>query len=111
MQPNVLHQYIAKVTTQNGKHWSANLGAVLAQMATGGGLTRLNTTLACLDVPGMHKRMFSATKSLLGKEMAALLATSMETVAVEERDHAIAINRLHQGIPAITVVVDGGWSK
>jgi hypothetical protein len=75
---------LPRVTTQNGKQWSVNLGAVLAQMATGGGLTRLNTTLARLDVPGMQRGMFSATELLLGKEMAVLLATSTETVAVEE---------------------------
>ena len=101
----------SKVTTQNGKRWSINLGAVLGQMTTGGGLTRLNTTLACLDVPGMQKRMYTATETLLGTEMMKQLALSMEKIATEERENAISIDSFHQGVPAITVVVDGGWSK
>ena len=100
-----------RVVTQKGKKWSVNLGAVLGQMSTGGGLNRLNATLALLDVPGMYKRMFAATEALLGMEMMKQLATSMQKVATEEREHAINMNSYHQGIPAITVVVDGGWSK
>ena len=80
-------------------------------MTTGGGLNRLNATLALLDVPGMYKRMFAATEALLGMEMMKQLATSMQKVATKEREHAISMNSYHQGIPAITVVVDGGWSK
>jgi hypothetical protein len=29
----------------------------------------------------------------------------------EERELAIQRNDLHQGVPAITVITDGGWSK
>ena len=29
----------------------------------------------------------------------------------EEKELAVANNRYHNGVPAITVVVDGGWSK
>ena len=32
-------------------------------------------------------------------------------MAKEEKRHAIATNSFHQGIPSITVVVDGGWLK
>lgn len=97
--------------TQKGKKWSVSLGAVLGQMTTGGGLNRLNATLALLDVPGMYKQMFAATEALIGMEMMKQLATSMQKVATEEREHATSMNSYHQGIPAITVVVDGGWSK
>ena len=88
--------------TQKGKKWSVNLGAVLGQMTTGGSLNRLNATLALLDLPGMYKRMFTATEALLGMEIMKQLATSMQKVATEEREHAISKNSYHQGIPAIT---------
>ena len=42
------------------------------------------------------------------KEMQQNLACSMQQVAEE---HAIAMNSFYQGVPSITVVVDGGWSK
>ena len=30
---------------------------------------------------------------------------------IEQREHAIQQGSYHQGVPAITVVVDAGWSK
>lgn len=35
----------------------------------------------------------------------------MKLAGEEEKAIAIAQNRYHQGIQAITVIVDGGWSK
>ena len=46
-----------------------NLGTVLGNMSTGGGLTRLNPTLALTGVPGMQKRMYTDTEEFLRKEM------------------------------------------
>ena len=100
-----------RAQTSNGKQWAVNLGAVLGELSTGGGLTRLNSTLALVDVPGMHKRMYSDIEEFLGKEMRIHLTQSMQQVAEEEKQHAIETNSFHQGIPSITVVVDGGWSK
>ena len=39
------------------------------------------------------------------------LVCFMQEVAKEEKQHAIATNSFHQGVPSITVVVDGSWSK
>ena len=55
--------------------------------------------------------MYADTEEFLGKEMSTYLAQSMQKVAEEEKGHAIATNNFHQGIPSITVVVDGGWSR
>ena len=95
-----------RAETSSGKQWTVNLAAVL-----GGGLTRLNSTLTLMEVPGMHKRMHSDTEEFLGKEMRQHLAHSMLEIAEEEKQHAIVTNSFHQGVPSITVVVDGGWSK
>ena len=100
-----------RTETSSGKQWTVNLGAVLGEMSTGGGLTRFNSTLALMEVPGMHKRMYSDTEEFLGKEMRQHLARSMQEVAEEEKQHAIDTDSFHQGVPSITVVVDGGWSK
>ena len=41
----------------------------------------------------------------------ALFKDSMQQAGTEEKAIAISIERYHQGIPAITVIIDGGWSK
>lgn len=59
----------------------------------------------------MHRRMFTEIKEFIGSEMTKQLAESMREAAEEEKMHAISTGCIHHGIPAITVVVDGGWSK
>ena len=86
------------------------LGSVIGEMSTSGGLTWLNSTLALVDVPGMQKRMYTATEEFLGKEMHTHLAQSMQEVAKEKR-HAVAMHSFHQRIPSITMLRDGSWSK
>ena len=80
-------------------------------MSTGGGLAQFNTTLAMMDVPGMHRRMFTEIEEFIGSEMTKQLAESIREAAEEEKMHAISTGCIHHGIPAITVVVDSGWSK
>ena len=101
-----------QITTSDGKkRWAVNMAAVLGQMSTGGGHARLNSILGILDIPGMSKRMFSSTEHFLGDEMKVRLLETMAQAAVEERQHAIEVNDYHQGVPAISVVADAGWSK
>lgn len=66
-----------RIQTAEGKTWSANIGAVLGEMLTGGGLAQLNTTLAMMDVPGMHRRMFTEIEEFIGSEMTKQLAESI----------------------------------
>ena len=35
----------------------------------------------------------------------------MRKAAKEEKELALQKNELHEGVPAITVIVDGGWSS
>ena len=59
----------------------------------------------------MQKRMYSKLEEFLGIEMIRQLGTSWQEVAQEEKTYANMKNSYHQGVPAITVVVDGGLSK
>ena len=88
-----------------------NMAAVLGQMSTGGGHARLNSILGTLDIPGMNKRMFSQTEHFLGEQMKIRLLEAMQEAADEEKEHAIETQDYHDGVPAITVVADAGWSK
>lgn len=97
--------------TDNSKRWEANVAATWGQMATGGGHARLKEVMSVLGVPVMTKKTFVATESDIGKRWEELLEDSMKQAAEEEKQLAIEQNSYHQGIPAISVIVDAGWSK
>ena len=100
-----------RVKGLSGKHcWESNIAAVWGQMSTGGGHSTLVETMAVLGVPTMTKN-FMASERKIGEWWWALLKESIKLAGEEEKAIAIAQNRYHQGIPAITVIVDGGWSK
>ena len=100
-----------KVGTMDGKRWKVNVAAVLGQISTGGGTSALNSMLSVMGVPGMPKAMFISTERLLEKNLHESLAQKMSEAGVAEETLAIQRGDFHHGIPAITVVADGGWSK
>ena len=91
--------------------WESNLAAVWGQMSTGGGYSPLQENMATLGVPVMTKKAFIHTESVIGQWWWELLHESMKKAGEEERQLAIQRGDFHQGVPAITVIVDGGWSK
>ena len=102
----------SKVKGLTGKpHWEANVAAVWGQMSTGGGHSTLVETMAVLGVPVMNKRCFISTERRIGEWWGALLEESMKLAGQEERELAIARGTTCLGDPAITVILDGGWSK
>ena len=87
--------------------YAVNVGAVLGQMATGGGHSRLNETAAALNVPGMSKNTFTSIESQIGQAWEAQLTEEIKKageIAMEKQD-------TFEGVPAISVTVDGRWSK
>ena len=87
------------------------MAAVWGQMSTGGGHATLTETMAVLGIPTMTKKSFMAAEKRIGEWWWKLLQESMKVAGQEERAIAISKGRYHQGVPAITVIVDGGWSK
>lgn len=59
----------------------------------------------------MTKRTFIHTEREIGEWWEQRLQEYMLEAGREEKCLAIAENRYHQEVPAITVIVDGGWSK
>ena len=59
----------------------------------------------------MTKKSFIAAEQKIGEWWWTLLKDSMKLAGEEEKAIAIRKKKYHQGIPAITVIVDGGWSK
>ena len=88
-----------------------NAAAVCGQMCTGGGATSLTCALTPMNVSGMDKRLYTETEKFFSDKLKDLLGESITAAGEEERKLAIQKGEYNQSIPAITVVVDGGWSK
>ena len=91
--------------------WECNLGAVWGQMTTGGGHSPLQETMSVLGIAVMNKPCFQKTENDTGKWWNMRLQEAMLEAGREEKRLAEERNDFHQGVPAITVIVDGGWSK
>ena len=64
--------------------------------------------MSVLGVPVMSRRVFVNTERSIGKWWWKLLEESMQAAGKAEREFAIQENRYHDGVPAISVIVDGG---
>lgn len=93
------------------KRYSVNVGAVWGQMATGGGQRNLNELLASINVPGISKPTFTHIETQIGTKWEQILTQEIVKAGEEEKRLAIERKDFHHGVPSITVVVDGGWSK
>jgi len=80
-------------------------------MSTGGGHAPLQESMAALGIPTMTKRSFVAAEKRIGEWWSILLEDSKRQAGQEEWQIAISKNRTCLGDPAITVILDGGWSK
>ena len=91
--------------------WECNLAAVWGQMSTGGGHSQLEETMSVFGVPVMTKTSFIETEKDIGELWKKELKKSMLQAGREEKQLAIEKKSFHEDVPAITVIVDGGWSK
>ena len=91
----------------NGEnHYATNVGAVHGQIATGGGTSHLEEQLACTSVPSLSKKSFTHLECTLGTLFEALVSKQLLSAGKEERQLAILNGCYHNGVPAVTVVVD-----
>ena len=106
-----------RVTTSNfinynhTDHYSVNVGAVLGQIATGRGADHLTEQLACVQVPSLSTPSFIHLESIMGATFEAMVGQNLLIAGQKERQLAIEQGNYHNRVPAITVVVDAGWSK
>lgn len=91
--------------------WECNLAAVWGEMTTGGGHSRLEESLSVIGVPVMTKASFISSERAIGEKWKQCLADSMLEAGKEEKRLAELRGDYLEGVPAIKVVVDGGWSK
>ena len=100
-------------TVKVGKssHFAVNVGAVLGEISTGGGQAHLEEQLACIEVPAICQRTFTRLERELGQVIETEVTVELVKAGEEERKLAIERNEFDEDVPAIPVVVDGGWSK
>ena len=91
--------------------WECNLAAVWGQMATGTGHSQLEETMGMMGIPVMSKASFIQTERDIGECWKEKLHSSMAEAGQQEKRIAEEKGSFHEGVPAITVIVDGGWSK
>ena len=99
------------VTHNDKSHYTTNVQAVLGQVATGGGAEHLEEQLACLQIPSVTKATFIQLERYLGTVFEQIVSDNLLAAGKEERDLAIANDEYYCGVPAITELVDDGWSK
>ena len=110
---------IMKMYTSNSiqigekNHYTVNVGAVLGQIATGGGGDHLAEQLTTMNIPALSPHSFVEFERELGNEFERIATEEIMIAGREEYNHALEIGCTHgdDKVPACTVVVDGGWSK
>jgi hypothetical protein len=101
-----------KVQTSSGSNrYAINVRAVWGTMATGGGASNLTETLGTMDIPSLSQPTFTQIEQEISDWWKAILEEELVSAGIEERERAIKRGDYHQGIPAISVICDGGWSK
>jgi len=77
----------------------------MGQMSVGGGHSNLDEVMCTVGVLSISK---PDVERLLGSAFEEYLNELMLEAGRERREFSVQNNRYHEGIPAITVVVDGG---
>ena len=67
--------------------------------------------LACVSVPSFTSACFTEMECTLGTYLKSPVMEQILSTGQEEKQIAIPNNTLVSEVPAIAVVVDGGWSK
>ena len=94
-------------TSSKKNAFDVNVRSVWGQMSTGGGRAKLDEVCGSLGMPSMSQDTFSKLEMHIGNWWEGVLLGEMKEAVREERELAIARGNFHQGVPAITVLVDG----
>lgn len=91
---------------------NVNQQAVSAVLSIGSGYTHLQTLTSSLDIPGVNPKLYLDTQSTVFDWWERAATYSMEQAAKAEKEYAISIGNVDEnGIPMITVELDGCWCK
>lgn len=89
-----------------------NDGVVLAATSIGIGYAQTEELFSSINVPFMAKQTYTASHERVADALHKSALQTMEDAGKEEAEIAKNIGALDEnGIPCITVIVDGAWSK
>lgn len=91
--------------------FDVNVRGVWGSMVTGDGGAQLGETMATFSCPSISSNSFTKIETEISKWWLDTLQEDILAAGIEERNLAIDRNDFFQGVPAITVICDGGWSK
>ena len=91
--------------------YDLNVRAVWGEMSTGGGVSHLNESLTTMGIPRMTQTTFSSIEEQIYRWWKEIIDRELHAAAAEEKLIVVSRGCYHQGVPAITVMCDGGWSK
>ncbi|KAL4221586.1 hypothetical protein ACF0H5_019843 [Mactra antiquata] len=97
-----------KIQSEKGQLSEINIRGVWGSMVTGSGCSPLNECLGTLGVPGLRPSEFQKTEGQIGEWWRRELMVEMKEAGEEERRHAEERGSYCKGVPAISVVCDGG---
>lgn len=107
-------QKVEMITTenQNDNQLSINKSVVTAVVNTGIGYNQLDQFSAFLNMPNMCNQLYQKLHENVSQFTEATAYESMIEAGKEEAELAIKAGDVNcDGIPIITVVADGAWSK
>ncbi|KAF2887600.1 hypothetical protein ILUMI_18573 [Ignelater luminosus] len=84
---------------------------VFGSLSIGIGFSQLQELLSVLNTSTMAKKTYNRYEINVWKKWKNELCQQMKKAAEAERKLAIAEGNIENGVPYITVVVDGGWAK
>ncbi|KAF2884668.1 hypothetical protein ILUMI_21503 [Ignelater luminosus] len=90
---------------------TSNEALARGSLGIGIGFSQLHELLSVLNTPTMAKKTYNRYEINVWKKWKNELCQQMKKAAEEERKLAIAEGNIENGVPYITVVVDGGWAK
>lgn len=91
---------------------NVNTSVVSAVVNTGQGFSQIDTFTAILNMPNMSNQNYQKIHSDIIKHTEGISFEAMINAGKEEAALAIQENRINEkGIPLITVIADGAWSK
>lgn len=89
-----------------------NTAAVYGTMSIGCGFSNLNELFASMDIPGMSSDTYAKIQDNVGDFINQAAWDEMKKAGAEEARLARECGEIdNDGVPTITVVADGAWSK
>lgn len=99
-------------TGKNDNVMSSNTAAVMGITKIGCGYTNMEEFFSTLNMPCMSNNTFLREQDRISESWEKTAIEEMELAAIEERTLAIERGDVDaEGIPLLTVVVDGSWAK